>query len=291
MWTPFVDLWLRRRARPNPSALDAIAGKTPVAVVTGGSDGIGQAIGARLLAQGKTVLLVARGQPGLERARIELGDGESRRCLILALDVTAPDAGSLIAETVRASGGYVDCLVNAAGTGASGPFAETEEAELARLVDLNCKAATVLMRRFLPGMLERAEGGVLNIASLGAAVPGPHQAAYYASKSYLVSLTEAVAEEIKGRGVRVTAVLPGPVETAFHDKMGAQSAAYRQWLPAISAETVARSALAGFARGQTIVVPGSPGPVVSYLVRVMPHAVSVPVTGWLLRHRDGDRNR
>ena len=131
----------------------------------------------------------------------------------------------------------------------------------------------------------------MNIASLGAAVPGPHQAAYYASKSYLVSLTEAVAEEIKGRGVRVTAVLPGPVETAFHDKMGAQSAAYRQWLPAISAETVARSALAGFARGQTIVVPGSPGPVVSYLVRVMPHAVSVPVTGWLLRHRDGDRNR
>ena len=282
---------ISRNARPDPAALAAASGKTPVTVVTGGSEGIGKAIAAACLADGKTVLLVARDSRRIEATRQSLVPGHAGRCSALALDINSANASAKIGETVEAMGGYVDVLVNSAGIGSSGDFVAEQRSRLEELIELNMKAATLLMHDFLPDMLARARGGVLNIASLGAAVPGPNQAAYYASKAYLTSLTEAVAHEIRGRGVRMTAILPGPVETRFHGKMNADEARYRGVLPTLTPEFVARSALRAFKRGQTISVPGTPGPLAAFLIRVVPHPISVPVTGWLLSGpRGGTKN-
>lgn len=280
---------IRRNARPNADALAAASGKTPFIVITGGSEGIGKAIAAACLADGKSVLLVARDSQRLEATRQALEPGHAGRCSTLSLDISNANASAKIGEAVEAMDGYVDVLVNSAGIGSSGDFVAEQRSRLDELIDLNMKAATLLIHDLLPGMLARARGGVLNIASLGAAVPGPNQAAYYASKAYLASLTEAVAHEIRGRGVRMTAILPGPVETRFHGKMNAHDARYRGVLPTLTAEFVARSALRAFERGQTISVPGTPGPLAAFLIRVVPHPISVPVTGWLLSRPRGDR--
>ncbi len=121
-------------------------------------------------------------------------------------------------------------LVNNAGIGLSGRFDDHSHEEIEALLALNVTALTRLMRHVLPQMRARGRGGVLNIASLGGYVPGPHQAVYYASKAYVISLSEAVASELAGTGVRVAVVAPGPVATGFHAAMGAENARYRAWL-------------------------------------------------------------
>ena len=158
-------------------------------------------------------------------------------------------------------------------------------AEIDGLVALNMAALTRLMRAVLPDMLVRGRGGVINIASLGGYGPGAYQAAYYASKAYVISLSEAVAYEVRGQGVRIMAVAPGPVETAFHAKMGADHALYRYVIPPVSARRVARSALRGFRLGAKVVRPGLVSPVLMILVRAVPHPVSIPIIALLLRVR------
>ncbi len=135
-------------------------------------------------------------------------------------DVTATDAIATIEAALAAHGAYADVLVNSAGIGLSGPFHAHAPEDVVRLIDLNVRALTQLTRHFLPGMRVRGRGGILNVASLGGYTPGPNQAAYYASKAYVLSLTEAIAAETAGEGVRVCALAPGPVNTAFHARMG-----------------------------------------------------------------------
>jgi uncharacterized protein len=126
----------------------------------------------------------------------------------------------------------------------------------------------------------------LNVASLGGYVPGPNQAAYYASKSYILSLTEAVGSETRGQGIRITALAPGPLNTRFHGLMGAEDARYRRLLPALSAERAAHIAYRGFTLGRRVIVPGMFNWLLFAGVRALPHAITVPVTGWLLaRHQ------
>jgi short-subunit dehydrogenase len=170
--------------------------------------------------------------------------------------------------------------------GLAGPFLSHSQAELSRLITLNIEAVTRLTRAALPDMLARQRGGILNVASLGADVPGPNQAAYYASKSYVVSLSEAIASEVSGQGVRVSALLPGPVNTAFHEAMGAETSLYRLLLPAMTADRVARSAYRGFMFGNRVIVPGISNIFFFLALKVLPHAVTVPFVYWLLRRSE-----
>ena len=128
-------------------------------------------------------------------------------------------------------------LVNNAGTGLAGPFLTDAPDDLSHLNAVNIDGLTRLTRAALPDMIARQRGGILNMASLGAYVPGPNQAAYYASKSYVLSLTEALASEVSGQGVRVAAMAPGPVNTTFHRDMGAEASFYRLLLPSLTAGT------------------------------------------------------
>lgn len=281
-----VDRWLRRGWHADPAAIAALPGQRPVAVVTGGSEGIGLAIATELASRGNTVLLVARNADRLEAAAANIAAAHPDATVeALALDLTDADAVAKLKSWLAQAEAYVDILVNNAGIGAGGEFTDHPADQVEQLVTLNVTAATNLMRAVLPDMLVRGRGGVLNIASLGGFAPGPYQPAYYASKAYLVSLTRAVAWEIRGRGVRLCVVVPGPVETRFHARMGADNALYRWLLPAMTPCRLARSALFAYDLGRSVVVPGLFNRLMAVLMNILPPSLLAPIIAVLLKPR------
>jgi uncharacterized protein len=264
-------------------ARQQVAGLEPAVVITGGSRGIGLALAQCFLQNGHKTVIVARNAVRLAEAAAELKASTGSDVTTILCDVGEPNALDIIAAGLDRAGLYIDVLVNNAAVGLAGPFVDQSEADLSRLVGLNVEAMTRLNRSVLPAMLGRMRGGILNVASLGASIPGPNQAAYYASKAYVVSLTEAIASEISGSGVRVSALLPGPIRTGFHDAMGAGNALYRYVLPPMSAERVARSAYRGFMFGNRVIVPGLSNFFFFIALRVLPHILTVPLMYWLLR--------
>lgn len=257
----------------------------PYTVVTGGSRGIGFAIAHRFAQQGHNILLVARNGPALEEAARSLRGECPVAVATLSLDVGRIDAAAVIETTLLALGGHAEVLVNNAGLGYCGAFSDAKIDELDELIALNVAAPSRLMLGLLPGMRQRRSGGVVNVASLGGFVPGPYQAAYYASKAYLISLSEAVAAEVRGHGVRVLVVAPGPIATGFHAAMGAEAAWYRRVLPQGSPQSVARWAVLGYNLGVRVVVPGLLLHVAFAALRLLPHVVIVPVMAMLLHPR------
>lgn len=280
-----ADLWIGRWATPDPAALAATDRLVPAVVVTGASRGIGRALAQRFAHAGHDVVLIAREDGPLAAACEEVQRQARVRAVPLSLDVTLPDAPARLDAALGAAGLYCDVLVNNAGIGLAGAFTDQTSHDLERLIALNIGAATRLMHHALPAMIARGRGGILNVASLGGLVPGPYQAAYYASKAYLVSLTEAVAHEARGRGVRIMALAPGPVDTTFHRAMQAEHALYRSLISTLSAEAVARSAYRGYLLGRTVTVPGVLPSLAALAVKLLPHALNVPLVGALLAVR------
>lgn len=278
------DLWIGRRAQQNVEALAAVRDLAPAVVVTGASRGIGLALARRFAGDEskRALVMIARDGAAIDAAAKAVSDELGVRTLPLSLDITQPDAPSRLDEALQDAGLYMDVLVNNAGVGLSGAFAAQDPQEIERVITLNITAATRMMHHALPPMLQRATGGILNVGSLGGFVPGPNQAAYYASKAYLASLTEAVAYEVRGRGVRISVVAPGPVDTTFHRDMRAENALYRVIVPAISAEAVAGGAYRGFMLGLTVIVPGVLAPLAGLAVSILPHAITLPLVAALL---------
>jgi uncharacterized protein len=281
-----ANSWNNRNNRDTDerrAARAKVEGLKPAVVITGGSRGIGLAFARVFLAWKHTVVIVARNEVELAGAAKFLAAAPGQ-LHALVCDVTAKDAPAKISEALARFGCYLDVLVNNAAAGLSGPVVDYPASELDALVDVNIAALTRLTRAALPDMIARGDGGILNIASLGGAVPGPNQAAYYASKAYVISLTEALAAEASGRGVRISVVAPGPVATGFHAAMHADRARYRRLLPELSADQVAGSSYRGFTLGQRVIVPGILYRIFYFSLRLLPHPVSVPLTGWLLKN-------
>ncbi len=275
--------WRRRRWRADPAALAAFDGLLPITVVTGASEGIGRALAEQLAAQGHTLLLVARDGRRLQVVADALRAAHLVQVSTLALDLITGDALSRLDEVLAAHGAYADVLINNAGVGLAGPFADATHAGIDATIALNVDTPTRLARHLLPGMLVRGRGGILFVASLGGLTPGPGQAVYYASKAYLISLSEALAAETAGQGIRITCVAPGPVNTAFHAKMGAETAPYRAVMPGQSAERVAALALLAYRWGARVVVPGALTGILMVALRLLPHRLTIPVVAALLR--------
>lgn len=277
-----ADLWISRRASPDPDALAAVSAFAPAVVITGVSRGIGRALAIRFARAGANVALVGREAEPLARMATEIARTHGVKAAPIALDITASDAPAALDAALREAGLYAEVIVNNAGVGLAGPFTDHAPEEIDRLVALNVTAVTRLTRHALSAMIARGSGGIMNMASLGGMVPGPYQAAYYASKAYVISLTEAVAHEAAGHGVRIAVVMPGPVNTGFHRAMGAEGALYRTLIPALSPEAVAASAYRGFMLGRRKIAPGIVATMCALALKLLPNVVSVPLMGLLL---------
>jgi hypothetical protein len=231
-------------------------GAASTALVTGASSGIGAAIARELATRGQGVTLVARREERLRELAGEL-EKSGVRAEAIACDLgDAAERGRLQRE-IEANGCAVEVLVNNAGFGGGVEFAATDPELLTRMVAVNVAAVADLATRFLPGMVERGRGAVLNVASTAAFQPMPGSANYAATKAYVLSLSEALHSELKGEGVTVTALCPGPVRTEFTKVAGIEGS--EESTPEIlwmTAEQVAAEAIRGLERGKRVVVPG-----------------------------------
>lgn len=278
-----LDWWSRRYVTNAHSR--ASVSTRPATVITGASEGIGRALARRFAEAGDQVVVVARRETLLQVVADEIRRDFKGDPVVLPIDVNRPEAAAEIEAALLTRGLHVDILINNAGFGVSGEFASLPEAEVEALVSCNIMALTRLSRHFLPGMLARARGGLINIASLAGLTPGPFQAPYYASKAYVISLTRAIAYEIEGTGVKAMVVTPGPVETNFHARMNAETSLYRYFVPSPSAELVAAATYRGFKWHFTIIAPGISAKIMSVVMRLVPKYLVIPATAWLLYPR------
>jgi short-subunit dehydrogenase len=248
------------------------AARNPLALVTGASGGIGEELARILARHGHDLVLVARSADKLAALaeRLELDHGIKVRAI--AKDLARPEAAAEIHEALAAESLAVDVLVNNAGLGLLGKFAEMGIDDDVEMLRLNVEAPTLLTRLFLPAMLERGSGRILNLASTAAFQPGPLMAVYYATKAYVLSFSEALANELAGTGVTVTALCPGPTETGFSSRAGSEQSRLFKG-PTMDARTVAEAGYAGLMAGKPVVIPGLRNRLLAFGVRVTPRRV------------------
>jgi uncharacterized protein len=228
-----------------------------IALVTGASSGIGEEFARQLAGRGYRVALVARRQDRLDQLAQELGG--PGRATVLAADLAVPEDRDSLAARLEALGAPVEVLVNSAGFGVYSPFAESDREQELRQVRVLVEAVVDLMGRYLPGMVERGRGTIINIASTSGFQALPYNAGYGAAKSHVLLLSEAVHTEVKDQGVTVTAVCPGPVPTDFQEVSDASY--FQKRLPKftnVSAARVARDSIAAAEKGKISVIPGGP---------------------------------
>jgi uncharacterized protein len=229
--------------------------KKMTALVTGASGGIGEELARLFAADGHDLVLVARSRDKLARLAEELEGKHGVAASVLQADLARPESPREIFEELRGAGMTVDALVNNAGFGSYGLFAETDLQSELDLLQVNVVALTHLSKLFLPGMIARRRGYLMNVASTAAFQPGPLLAVYYASKAYVLSLSEALANECEGTGVVVSALCPGPTETGFVAAAGmGDSKLFDRAV--MDARTVAEAGYRGLLAGKTIVIPG-----------------------------------
>jgi short-subunit dehydrogenase len=242
----------------------------PVVILTGASAGIGAEL-ARVFARNghKLVLIARRGDRLAELAR-EITQTGHPEPLVLALDLQQPGMADTVDAELKARGLEPQFVVNNAGFGLVGKAHERDRAEQLQMIDLNIRTLTDFSLRWID-TLSRNNGGILNVASVAGFLPGPGSAVYYASKAYVLSFTEALHREVKRKGVRVTALCPGPVPTEFQARAGLADDE-KKGLLTISAERVAEAGHRGLMDGRRLVVPGVLNKVVTFLPRLMPRA-------------------
>jgi short-subunit dehydrogenase len=238
-----------------------------VALVTGASAGLGVEFARQLAAKGHRLVLVARRKERLEELAAELGNARA-----VDMDLSQAGATALLMANVAKHNETVDLLVNNAGFGLAGGFAELDGKRQREMIDLNCGALAELARAVLPGMIERKSGGILNVASTAAFQPGPGMAVYFATKAFVLSFSEALHDEVRRHGVRVACLCPGPTRTEFRSVSGFDPKGRLAKLSADSASVV-RAGLKGVERNRAVVVPGLTNKIISQVNRFAPRAV------------------
>ncbi|MBX9847297.1 MAG: SDR family oxidoreductase [Xanthobacteraceae bacterium] len=243
----------------------------PITLITGASAGIGAALADEFARHGHALVLVARREPQLQAVADAVEQRGHPRPRVMIADLAQPGAADRIEVQLRAAGHEVQFLVNNAGFGLMGPATKLDRSEQLAIVDLNARALTELSLCFVDSMA-RHKGGILNVASVASFMPGPGMAVYHASKAYVLSLSEALHQELKPRGVRVTALCPGPVETEFQARAGMPNDYFPPML-ARSAERVAREGYGGLMANRRVVVPGSHNRMAALLPRLLPRGL------------------
>jgi short-subunit dehydrogenase len=244
---------------------------TGVAVITGASAGIGAELARVFARHGHSLVLVARREQRLRELAAEIAASGQAEPLVLPLDLTQPDAADRLAAALAARALEPEYVVNNAGFGLVGRATVLDRGEQLAMIDLNVRALTDLSLTFVEA-LARRRGGILNVASVAGFLPGPQSAVYYASKAYVLSLSEALHDELKGRGVRVTCVCPGPVATEFQARAGLPDDE-AAWPVAVRAARVAELGYRGLMAGRRLVIPGVINRVVAFMPRVAPRTI------------------
>jgi short-subunit dehydrogenase len=244
------------------------------ALVTGASAGLGTLFAEALAANGHDLILTARRTDRLDALAVRLRAAHRVKVEKIAADLAEPgSASALIAEIAR-RGLAVNTLINNAGFGLAGPLAGQDGAQLVRMIELNCRALVELCHGVVPGMIQMRSGAILNVASTAAFQPGPGMAVYYASKAFVLSFTEALHEEVRAQGVRVSALCPGPTATEFFDAAGTSDDFVLKKLAGDPA-LVVRDGLAALAANRAVKVSGARNAVMAASVRLTPR--------WLMR--------
>jgi uncharacterized protein len=248
-------------------------------LITGASGGIGYEL-ARLFARDHhNLVLVARSGDKLRQIANEL---QARGVTVktIALDLAVPPAPKFLFDQLQNEGIAVDILINNAGFGVHGEFASIAESETLGQIELNITALTALTRLFLPSMIARRSGRIMNVASTAGFQPGPLMAVYYATKAYVISFSEAIANELRGSGVTVTCFCPGATHTGFAQRAGTQESRLFR-LGAMSAEKVARDGYRAVMAGRGLVISGAHNWVVAESTRFAPRRIVTAVSRWV----------
>jgi short-subunit dehydrogenase len=258
--------------------------KAGTALVTGASGGIGLELVRLFARDGYHVVMVARSADKLREIGRELELRAGATTTIVPVDLGDPGTPPEILRRVEGEGFAVDVLVNNAGLGSYGLFAETDTMNELNMIQVNVTALTQLTKLFLPGMLRRKRGAVLNVASTAAFQPGPLMAVYYATKAYVLSLSEALANELQGSGVTVTCLCPGPTHTGFQVAARMEQSRLLMGRKVMDAATVARVGYEGMRKGRTIVIPGLRNRLLAQSVRITPRK-TVDAIVWRMQER------
>jgi short-subunit dehydrogenase len=256
----------------------------PVTLITGASSGIGAALAQVFAEHGHELVLVARRERELGALADAIAATGRPRPTVLPADLERPEAIEEIGAALLAQGLEPAIVVNNAGFGLYGTFGTLDRARQRAMIDLNVHALSELSLAFIDS-ISRHRGGILNVSSIAAYLPGPGMAVYYATKAYVLSFSEALHRELKSRGVRVTALCPGPVATEFQARAGFVSDHAPRLLKR-TAMQVARDGYRGFMAGRRVVVPGLPNKVVVGLLHVVPRSIVLALTDRQLRGRN-----
>jgi short-subunit dehydrogenase len=244
-----------------------------VALVTGASAGLGVEFARQLSKRGRRLVIAARRKDRLDELAKELGNARS-----VAIDLSKPNAAAKLLADIEANGETIDLLVNNAGFGLIGRFAELDAKRERKMIDLNVGTLADLCRAVVPGMIERKSGAILNVASTAAFQPGPKMAVYFATKAFVLSLTEALHEELKQYGVHVTCLCPGPTRTEFGEVAGFGGNGLFDRV-AMESSGVVKAGLDGLDKNKAVVIPGIVNKVGAFSGRFAPRSVVRKIAG------------
>lgn len=242
-----------------------------IALITGASSGIGLSLASVFAKNHYDVLLIARKQEDLDKAAVDLQKQFDVKVYTLAKDLSLPNAPQEVYDFCRTQNLQIEVLANNAGFGTYGKFAEVDLAKQINLIDLNIRALTNLTGLFLPDMLKRKSGKILNTASTAAFQPGPLMAVYYASKAYVLSFSEALRNELQGQGISVTALCPGPTKTNFQnlEKTFSETKLMKNF-SLMSSDVVAEIGYNALMKNKAYVIPGFVNKFLAFLTRFGP---------------------
>ena len=265
---------------------EGVDARSKLALITGASRGIGEAFAHLLAKDGYRLVIVARSENELNRVSGVLSSRHDVSVVPIPFDLGEPHAGAALAKELQGRGLEPDVIVNNAGYGLLGPAAELPLDEQLGMIDVNVRALTDLSLRFMPGLLQgQGRRGIINVASLAAFLPGPNMAVYYATKAYVLSFSEALAAEVQGRGVTVTAVCPGMVATGFQARAGMEESRAYKLSPKKTAQDVALAGWAGFQRGDKVVLPGVMTRLTALAMQAMPNRMLLPLVRSVMNTR------
>ncbi|MEJ2720967.1 MAG: SDR family oxidoreductase [bacterium] len=245
----------------------------PTALITGASGGIGYELAKLIAVDGHDLVLVSRNENRLKHVAEEFEGEYGTTASVLPMDLAYPHSPDDVFEAVANAGIEIDVLVNNAGFGINGAFHERPLAEQMEMIQLNVTSLVHLTGLFLPGMLERRHGRIMNVSSVAAFQPGPFMAIYYATKAFVLSFSEAIASELRDTGVAVTAVCPGPTTTDFQKRAGNEESKLNRDFMMMDAPTVARIAYDGLKKRKSLVITGARNKLLAVGGRFLPRSL------------------